>query len=122
MQYKRTKYASDLLDEMTDKMMKQVCGPMAEAKGIDLNKVNIGLTNATQYSLSLTTQIFLLVLDLEYKLLRNCTGEKLITSDNPVVLNNQFLSFRKGCSNTGFPSKHSSTLNSVDNKTSLTSR
>lgn len=104
-QYGRTVYAADSLDEMTDKIMKQVYGPMAEEKGIDLNKVNIGLANVSQYSLSLTTQTYPLVLDLEYKLLRNCTGEKLITSDNPVVLYNQFLSFRKGCSNTGLASK-----------------
>ena len=105
MQHGRTIYAADLLDEMTDKMTKWVYGPWAEAKGINLNKVNIGLKNASQFSLSLTAQTYPLVLDLEYKLLRNCTGEKLITSDNPVVLYNQFFSFRKDCSNTGFASK-----------------
>lgn len=105
MQYGRTIYAADLLDEMTDKMMKQIYGPMAKAKGIDLSKINIGLTNVSQYALALITQAYPLVLDLAYKLLRNCTEEKLITCDNPVVLYNQFLSFRKGGSNTGFPSK-----------------
>lgn len=105
MQYGRTAYSADSLDEMTDKIIKQVYGQIAEAKGIDLSKVNIGLTHATQFSLGLTTQNFPLVLDLHYKLLRNCTGEKLITSDNPVVLYNPFLSFRKGGSNTGFACK-----------------
>jgi len=104
-QYGRTKYAADSLDEMTDKMVKQVYGPEAETNGIDLNRINIGLTNASQYSLSLITQFYPLVLDLKYKLLRNCTEEKLITSDTPVVLYNQLLSFRKGASNTGLASK-----------------
>jgi len=105
MQYGRTKYAADSIDEMADKMIKQILAPIAEEKDIDLSKVNIGLTNVSQYSLQLTIQTYPLLLDLEYKLLRNCSEEELITSDNPIVLYNQFLSFRKGNSNTGLASK-----------------
>ena len=105
MQYGRTKYSADVLDEMTDKMMKHICRPIAEKEGLDLDKVKIGLRNVTQYSVSLTTQNYPLILDLHYKLLKNSTDVEFVTSDNPVVLYNQFMSFRKHGSNTGIASK-----------------
>ena len=46
-----------------------------------------------------------LLFDLECKLLINCTDEDLITSDNPVILYNQLLGFRKNGSDTGFACK-----------------
>ena len=104
-QHGRTKHSADTLDEMTDKMMKHIYGPMAEREGIDLNTVKIRLKNVAQYSISLTTQNYPILLDLHYKLLKNCTDVEFVTSDNPVVLYNQFMAFRRHVSNTGLPTK-----------------
>jgi len=90
---------------MTDKFMKHISGPMAKKEGIDLNKIKIGLKNTAQYSLSLIAQNYHLLFDLAYKLLKNCTDVEFVTSDNPVVLYNQFMTFRKHGSNTGFACK-----------------
>ncbi len=104
-QHGRTKYSADALDEMTDKMMKHIYGPMAEKEGIDLSKVKIGLTNVAHFSVSLAAQNYPILLDLHYKLLKNCTDVEFVTSDNPVVLYNQFMAFRRHSSNTGLANK-----------------
>ncbi len=105
MQYGRTAYSADALDEMNDKMMKHVFGPKAEAEGIDLSKFTIGIKDSAQYSLGLVTQFYPLLLDLDCKLLLNDTKVEFVTSDNPVVLYNQLFSFRKYGSNTGLVCK-----------------
>lgn len=105
MQYGRTAYSADALDEMNDKMMKHLFGPKAEAEGIDLSKVTIGIKNSAQFSLGITSQLYPLLLDLNCKLLLNKTSVDFVASDNPVVLYNQLLSFRTHGSNTGLAEK-----------------
>lgn len=105
MQYGRTAYSADALDEMNDKMMKHLLGPKAEADGIDLSKVTIGIKDSAQYSLGMVTQFYPLMLDLGCKLILNETSAEFVASDNPVVLYNQLLSFRNHGSNTGLASK-----------------
>lgn len=105
MQYGRTAYSADALDEMNDKMMKHIFGPKAEAEGIDISKFTIGIKDSAQYSLGMITQFYPLMLDLDCKLLLNKTDVEYVTSDNPVVLYNQLFSFRKHGSNTGLASK-----------------
>jgi len=105
MQYGRTAYSADALDEMNDKMIKHLFGPKAEQEGIDLSKFSIGIKDAAQYSLGITTQFYPLLLDMDCKLLVNETDVEFITSDNPVVLYNQLFSFRRFGSNTGLASK-----------------
>lgn len=105
MQYGRTAYSADALDEMYDKMMKHLFGPRAETEGIDLSKVTIGIKNSAQFSLGMTAQFYPLMLDLSCKLLLNETSVDFVVSDNPVVLNNQLLSFRRHGSNTGLAAK-----------------
>jgi len=105
MQYGRTAYTADALDELNDKMMKHLFGPKAEQEGIDLSKVTIGIKDPAKFSLGLITQFHPLLLDLDCKLLQNKTSVDFITSDNPVVLYNQLFTFRKHGSNTGLASK-----------------
>lgn len=105
MQYGRTAYSADALDEMNDKMMKHLLGPKAEAEGIDLSKFIIGIKDSAQYSLGMVTQFYPLMLDLGCKLILNETTTEFVTSDNPVVLYNQLLSFRNHGSNTGLAAK-----------------
>lgn len=105
MQHGRTAYSADSLDEMSDKLIKHLMGPKAKEDGIDLSKITIGIKESAQYSLGITTQMYPLMLDLDCKLLLNETNVEFVTSDNPVVLYNQLLSFRKYGSNTGLASK-----------------
>ncbi len=105
MQHSRTTYSVDVLNDMSDKLMKHLVGPKAAAEGIDLSKFTIGLKEPAQYSLGIVSQSYPLLLDLACKLILNATSTDFVTSDNPVVLYNQLLSFRNHGSNTGFTSK-----------------
>ena len=104
-QHARTKYATEALDEMTDKLMKHILHPEAEENGINLEELKIGLNNVPQFSIATIAIIYPIILDLHYKFLINSTNVEFITSDNPVVLYNQFMSFRKYGSNTGLATK-----------------
>lgn len=105
MQHGRTAYAADTLNEMNDKMVKHIFGADAKSKGIDLEKITIGIKDVSRYSLSLTTQMYPMLLDMECRLLVNHSSVEFVTSDNPVVLYNQLFSFRRFASNTGWASK-----------------
>ena len=105
MQYGRTAYMADATDEMNDKLIKHIYGPKAKAEGIDLSGIKIGIQDPARYSLSIITSMHHMLLDLNCKLLFNTTDIEFVTSDNPVVLYNQLLSFRKFGSNTGLASK-----------------
>lgn len=104
-QYSRTKYSADSINELTDKLFKQIFREKAEAEGVDLTKGQIGITNAPQFSLGLSVQCLPLLIDLECKILNNHTEVEFVTSDNPVVLYNQLFSYDKTGSNTGYASK-----------------
>ena len=104
-QCSRTKYSADSLNEMTDKMMKYVYKPMAEEKGIEIDKFNIHLNNASNFSLAQSVLIYPVLFDLRYKLLINSTDEQFVTSDNPVVLYNQLMEFQTRLSHTGYACK-----------------
>ena len=106
-QYGRTKYHADAMDEMHDKMFKHTFRERIESelKDVNLDDYIVGIKDVAQYSLGLLTQYYPLLLDLGYKLLVNKTNVEFITSDNPVVMYNLLLSFRKLGSNTGLSSK-----------------
>jgi hypothetical protein len=100
-QYARTLYTAQATNEQTDKLMKHLAGPKAEAEGIDLNDITIQINDPASYALNIAIPLYPILLDMDYKLLLNLSGEQIITSDNPVVLYNQFFSFRQDVSNTG---------------------
>lgn len=106
-QHGRTKYQADALDEMHDKMFKQTFKEKIEAEieGVNLDDFIVGIEDVSQYAVKLLGQYYPLLLDLNYKLLVNKTDVEFVTCDNPVVLYNQLLSFRKIGSNTGLSSK-----------------
>ena len=105
MQSSRTVYASDALNEISDTLAKHILGPKAEAKGIDLATVRIGIKNMAQHSVVMAMRQCPLLLDLEYKLIINRTDQEFLASDNPVVMYNPFMSFRRYVSNCGIVSK-----------------
>lgn len=105
MQYGRTLYAAEALNEMVDDLAKHLLGPKARADGIDLSRLKIEMFKPASFVLSNVVQSLPLCQDLEYKLIINNTKEKFVVSDNPVALYNQLFSFRSTGGNTGLASK-----------------
>jgi hypothetical protein len=106
MQHSRTLYAAESVNETTDKLSKAIMAKqMQEEHGIDIAKYKIGMTGASTYSLPIEISAYPLLYDLQCKLLINRTATEFITSDNPVVLYNQFMDYRTEVSNCGFASK-----------------
>lgn len=106
LQHSRTIYAADSLNEMNDKMMKHVFREKVR-KDLDCNIDDfiIAIENASQHSVGLVLQLYPTLLDLDYILLLNTTRVDFITSDNPVVMINPFMSFITDRSTTGLASK-----------------
>ena len=106
-QYGRTKYSADALDEMHDEMFKHIWREKIESEleGVNLDDFTIGIKDVSQFVLGMTAQNYPLLLDLGYKLLVNRTDVEFVTSDHPVIMYNQLLSFRKIGSNTGIATK-----------------
>ena len=100
-QQARTKYAVDSINEMFDKFFKHVYKNQEE----DLEKVNIKVEECGQFSIKQNLSHYPILLDLEYKLLKNKTEIEFITSDNPLILYNKFLNYRTYCSNIGLATK-----------------
>ena len=104
-QFGRTKFAVSAVDETFDRLMKHIFQERAAAEKIDMEKFVIRINDAVQLSLKTYLQGYPLLLDLGYKLLVNKTNVEYVTSDNPVVFYNQFLSFRSFGGNTGLAQK-----------------
>lgn len=106
-QYGRTKYNADAMDEMHDKVFKQAFKEKIESEleDVNLDDFIVGIKDVAQYSIGLLVQYYPILLDLGYKLIINKSKTEFITSDNPVVMLNQLLSFRKIGSNTGLSTK-----------------
>lgn len=103
--HSRTKYIADEQNEMTDKFVKLLFSKDPRLKE-NLDKIHVGLTNAPQTCLKTAAMSLPLVFDLNYKILVNQTRNGLLTSDNPVVLYNQFMENKKAFgSNTGLAVK-----------------
>jgi hypothetical protein len=105
MQGARTQFAADVIDEMHDTLVRTALGPQFEAEGIDLSKIKFGLQDPAAISLSIATQLYPMLIDLQTKLLINRTDADFVTSDNPVAQYNQLLSFRTHGSNCGWAAK-----------------
>lgn len=119
-QHGRTTYSADDLDDGFNKFMQHICMPEVEAKGIDLSKYTIHMNDVAQHSLTMALKTYPLMCDLKCKLLLNETSVEFVTSDNPLVLYNQLLSFRQPTGNTGLASKGLQVFLPIDsNKTLL---
>lgn len=105
LQYGRTLHSADTTNEAMDDLAKYVLQGSEAENNIDLSKIQIGLKNAPSFSLGIVASGYPYLLDLDYKLLVNKTRIEFVTSDNPVVLYNQLLSYRKFVSNTGLCTK-----------------
>jgi hypothetical protein len=69
--------------------------------------------------LKMAAENYPMLLDLDLRLLLNSTKEGFVTSDNPVVLYNQFMSFRKSVPSSGYASKGLQIFFPLDDKRML---
>lgn len=102
----RTLNAAAELNAMTDKVVKNlfIRHKKGQIKQEDLDRVKVQYDNAVLQRISHAVEVYPLVMDLEIFLLVNNTGRRFITSDNPVVLYNQYLEERDYAGNTGLQS------------------
>lgn len=100
-QWTRTKHRAEAMNESFDKVMKEMYRPMAEQRGVDVNRFNIHMQEPVHLGIKIAADTFPLILDLHCKILANRTEKEYVTSDNPVVFYNQLFSFVRGQSNTG---------------------
>jgi len=104
LQYGRTKSHSEENDEQLEKLVKFI----AEKEGIppeELAALGIKYTNPTIPSLKAIAQSLPVAYDLKCKVLRNEIDINFVTSDNPVILYNQYGEDRNARSNIGLACK-----------------
>jgi len=105
LQNARTAYASDAMDEFSDKMWKQVLEKDPRFPTDMLEKVRIVNTDPANFAVFTMLRLYHLIMDMDYRLLLAAEESEFITSDNPVVLYNQLLEFEPFGSKTGLACK-----------------
>lgn len=99
--HRRTEYAAEATAEMVDKVMKLALqgDPRVEHLGTDWR---VAPKNPAMAAMSAASWVWPLALDLRMKVLRADVPPGFVTSDNPVVLYNQYLEpLRPGLGNDG---------------------
>jgi hypothetical protein len=86
----RTKASGEATDEMTDKIFKTAFQDDPRLEGIDLDGIAIGSQYPALLPLKVSADAIPLVMDLRLHLIMNHTAIEFMTSDNPVVLHNQY--------------------------------
>lgn len=107
-QHARTAYSVDTHDEQTDRLMKYLL--QGEVKKLNISQESLDAIKITQvdsarYVVSTAAAHYPLLIDLEWRLINSVDGQEFLTSDNPAVFYNQFLSSRRYMSNTGVATK-----------------
>jgi hypothetical protein len=105
LQSARTAYASDAMNEFTDKMWKRVLEKDPRYPPVMLEKVRIENSDPANFTVHTMLRLYHLIMDLDYRLLLAHEGTQFITSDNPVILYNQLLEFELFGSKTGLACK-----------------
>jgi len=101
----RTQYAADTLDELTDGMWKEILKHDPKVPKENLKDVQIKYEDPALVALGHAMRAFPLLMDLEMGVLLAPRGSEFITSDNPIVMSNKFMNWRRLGSNTGIASK-----------------
>lgn len=104
-QASRTQYAADVVNAMADGMMREILKHDPSITPDMLAQVKFGYDDPAVISMGHATVGFPLLMDLECRVLLAPQGTEFITSDNPVVMYNQFMLWRTDGSNTGMASK-----------------
>jgi len=90
-QHSRTKYAAIKFNQMADRFAKLVLRHEGSVDKSVLDKVTISFNNAPHLLVGSAGEMIPLVYDLRCKLIVNKSMYNFITSDNPVVLYNQYM-------------------------------
>src|SRR5579862_1401374 len=119
LQFARTTYLADSFDEVLDRFAKHILSQRSDIPQDVLAGVKIVHTEPAREALRSTMISYPLVLDLEWKLLKIVGDDEFITSDNPVVLYNQLMTFRNFGSSTGLACKGLQIFFPIDPKTQV---
>lgn len=101
----RTQFAGESLNHLTSLLWKMTLAKHPDVTQEMLDHVEIGYDNPASKALAFNLSATPMALDLSYKLLINRTAIGFITSDNPVVMYNQFFEAVTARSNTGLISR-----------------
>jgi len=104
-QANRTQYAADALNALTDGMMREIMKHDRKVTQDMLAQVRFGYDDPALITTAYGALSFPLLMDLECRVLLAPRGTEFITSDNPIVMYNQFMLWRTDGSNTGIASK-----------------
>lgn len=109
-QYFRTVYAAEELNEFVEKFVKHLMTKDLGAKQLSLTEeqmssIKININEPSLLALTTSYLSYWLLIDLEAKLLRISSEHEFVTSDHPVVFYNQLMSFRRDGSNVGLAAK-----------------
>jgi hypothetical protein len=105
LQFARTAHTADAMDEMADRMWKEVLSKDPRVDPAMLANVRIVNADPANFTVALMLRQYHLIMDLHYRLLVAAPGTEFITSDNPVVMYNQLMAFERHGSSTGLASK-----------------
>ena len=89
-QHSRTTHMHDSTNQQINRLYQTILRDHPKTKGINMENFNITMKNAVTIPIQATISLYPIILDLEYKLLRNQTKIEFVTSDNPVIQYNQF--------------------------------
>lgn len=89
-QHLRTAASEDRNTKMTDQLAKTLLEGSPEAASIDLDRYTIATSNPVALTLSQAPHVATIASDLKLHLFVNGTSRNLITSNDPVVLHNQY--------------------------------
>lgn len=105
MQALRTQYAGEAFNETVDKMTKETLKNHPRLDGENLDDFVFGYESPSLITVFQGMVNFPLLMDLGLAALIAPRGTEFITSDNPVIMYNQFMQWRGIGSNTGMASK-----------------
>lgn len=106
LQLGRTEAIASENQKFVDKFLKEFTKDDPKLKHIDMSLFKIELTDPTELSLTMSLNSYPLLFDMGIKyIIANSQKSKFITSDQPVVLFNQYSSSRKSVKNLGFALK-----------------
>jgi len=100
----RTKQSADEFNDMATKLVRKIAEKHPLLKNHAQN-ISVHYKLPAVINLGMTLEIVPLTFDLAFKLIINNSTSQFITSDNPVVLYNQFFENKNCLSQTGFASK-----------------
>ena len=105
LQYARTAYSADALDEFADGMWKRVLSHHRDVTPQMLEKVRIVYTEPGRAAVGYFLRLYHLIMDMHCRLLLAPAGGEFVTSDNPVILYNQLMESERFGGSTGLASK-----------------